>query len=328
MSAPPASRAPLPSVRAADLDQEPPDHRWLLHGLWGHAAVGVIGGAPKSCKSWLGLDIAVSVASATTCLGRFAVKEAGPALVYLAEDALPSVRSRIEGICRHRDLDIAALDLHVITASSLRLDLAQDRERLVLSLEHLRPRILLLDPLVRLHRLDENNATEISGLLGFLRELQRTFDLAVVLVHHVSKRNAQAGGLSLRGSSDIHAWTDSSAYLTRAGERVSLTIEHRSAPAPPPLSFRLVTSAGSAHLEATDDAGALPESRPVSLADNILEALRATPDPLTRGELRSRLRMNNQRLGDALVHLEKSGAIERAANGWLPAGAFAPHPAA
>jgi hypothetical protein len=303
-------------VRVAELEKEPTERRWLLHGLWGHAEVGVIGGCPKVGKSWLGLDLAVSVASATPCLGHFRAREPGPALVYLAEDALPAVRSRIEGICRHRGLDIRALDLHVITAPTLRLDVAADRERLALALERLRPRLLLLDPLVRLHRLDENSASDISGLLGFLRELQRTFAVAVVLVHHAGKKSARPGGLSLRGSSDIHAWTDSSAYLARVGERLVLTIEHRAAPAPPPLTLRLVVQANDAHLEAIDDAGPTLASPP-SLAETVLETLRAAPGPLARGQLRARLRVNNQRLGDALAALEKRGSVRRAADGWL-----------
>jgi len=313
----PNARAPLPVVRAADLEEEPSERRWLLERLWGHAAVGVIGGAPKSCKSWLGLDLAVSVASASSCLGRFAAKEPGPSLVYLAEDALPAVRSRVEGLCRHRGLELRSLDLHVITAPSLRLDLAQDRERLALSLERLRPRLLLLDPLVRLHRLDENSASEISGLLGYLRELQRTFELAVVLVHHSSKKQGRLGGLALRGSSDIHAWTDSSAYLARQGERIVLTIEHRAAPAPPPLTLELVVAPGGAHLRATDAGPPLPSAP--SLAESVLGELRSATTPLGRGELRSRLRVNNQRLGDALAALEKQGAVHRSEDGWLAA---------
>jgi len=261
--------------------------------------------------------MALSVASATPCLGRFAADEPGKTLVYLAEDALPAVRSRIEGLCRHRGLDIRALDLHVITAPSLRLDLAADRERLALSLERLRPRLLLLDPLVRLHRLDENNATEVSGLLGYLRELQRAFDLAVVLVHHASKKHGRPGGQALRGSSDIHAWTDSSAYLVRSGERLVLTLEHRAAAALSPLTLRLVETPSGPHLEVGDPTGPIPAAPP--LAASIIEALRAAARPLARGELRAELRVNNQRLGDALAALEKSGAVQRAADGWRAA---------
>jgi hypothetical protein len=106
---------------------------------------------------------------------RIVVQAQGPTLAYLAEDALSMVRARLDALCGHRRLDIRGLDLHVITAPSVRLDRERDRQRLQATLEHLKPRMLLLDPLVRLHHLDENSAADISRLLGFLREMQRTF---------------------------------------------------------------------------------------------------------------------------------------------------------
>ena len=40
-----------------------------------------------------------------------------------------------------------------------------------------------------LHRVDENDATQIAALFSFLRELQRKFQLAVMLVHrYLEKR--------------------------------------------------------------------------------------------------------------------------------------------
>ena len=155
----------LPVQRAAELEVQPPQLSWLIQDLWGLAAVGIIGGAPKCCKSFLGLDMALSVASATPCLGRFTVQAQGPALVFLAEDSLPAVRARIAALCAHRGLDIAQLGLFVITEPALRLDLERDQQRLRATLAALRPRLLLLDPLVRLHRLDENSAADISRLL-------------------------------------------------------------------------------------------------------------------------------------------------------------------
>jgi RecA-family ATPase len=146
----------LPVARAADLEVASAEHQWLVRQIWTQQAVGIVGGVPKSCKSWLGLDLAVSVASSTPCLGRFAVDDPGTALVYLAEDALPLVRGRIADLCLHRGLALAALDLLVITAPSLRLDLPADQARLRATLARHKPRLLVLDPLVRLHRLDEN----------------------------------------------------------------------------------------------------------------------------------------------------------------------------
>src|SRR6201999_200000 len=98
--------------------------------LGGASSVGVIGGAPKCAKTWLGLDLALSVATGTACLGKYHVPEPGPVLIYLAEDALPVVRQRIEGMARHRGLDLSTVAIYAITASVLRLDRGTDRARL------------------------------------------------------------------------------------------------------------------------------------------------------------------------------------------------------
>ena len=149
---------PLPVVRVDQIPCEEQTHRWLVDPLWGESSVGVIGGAPKCSKTWLGLDLALSVATGTACLGRYAVPRSGPVLVYLAEDALPIVRERVEGMARHRGLELGGVDIHVITAPSLRLDREPHRQRLYETARQLRPRLLLLDPLVGLHGVDENNA--------------------------------------------------------------------------------------------------------------------------------------------------------------------------
>lgn len=199
----------LPVVRAAELDEPDVARRWLIDPLWARAGVGIIGGAPKCCKSWLGLDLAVSVASGTPCLDTFPVAEPGGALVYMAEDAAPVVKERLAGLCRHRGLALAALPIGVITAPSVRLDLPRDQHRLAETVRRQAPRLLLLDPFVRLHRINENQASDVAAVLGYLRELQRTYDLAVAVVHHARKNGGPTGGgQSLRGSGDFFAWVD------------------------------------------------------------------------------------------------------------------------
>lgn len=314
---------PLPISSAADLDAAPPEAPWLIRPLWGRAAVGVIAGQPKLGKSWLGLSIALSVASGTPCLGRFPVEHRGPALVYLAEEALPMVRARIDALCEHHALDIAALDLHVITVPTLRLDLERDQQRLAATVRAVRPAFLLLDPLIRCHRCEENSASEISGLLAYLRELQRTLDVALAVVHHLSKKSRDRPGQALRGSSDLHGWLDCGAYLARAqDDELRLTLEHRSAPAPAPVPLRLVSRPdGSAtHLEVSGETGldSFRESRGEipSLEDRVLELVRRHDRPLRRAFLRNSLEVQNKRLGNVLAGLEKSRALRRTDAGW------------
>ena len=304
---------PFSVVRAADIEVAAEACRWLVRDLWGRAAVGIVGGAPKCCKSWFALDLAVSVASGTPCLGRFEVEDVGPALVFLAEDTLPAVRSRLASIAESRDLQFADLAVDVIVESVVRLDQIQHRERLVRTLEQHRPRLLLLDPLVRLHRLDENSAQEISGLLGFLREVQRSFDCAVVLVHHASKKQRSRPGQALRGSSDLHAFGDSNAYLAADGDDLVLTIEHRSAAAPPQVRLRLAQDPVP-HLTVFGPATA--GTTPPDLETHLVEFLRVAAQPVLRREIREGLRVSNNRLSEVLVALESAGRIRRQVEGW------------
>jgi hypothetical protein len=281
--------ATLAVVRAGQLPQLDNQLPWLVNQLWSSLAVGFIGGQPKSAKTWLALDIAISVASGTDCLGHFPVPQPGPVLAYLAEDALPRVRERLIALCAHRRLSLESLDLHLVDAPVLQLDQDGDRLRLTEAIARLRPRLLILDPLVRLHSLDENSSAEISALLGWLRGLSRAHQLAIIVVHHMSKKSRSHLGQALRGSGDLHAWSDSSAYLTRhhAGQLL-LTLEHRSAPARSPFALKLLTGVeGAIHLEPVFEVSTGPVPAPAPLEDRVLLAVRAATSPLSRVALRN-----------------------------------------
>jgi hypothetical protein len=259
--------------------------------------------------------MALSVATGTACLGKYTVPEPGAVLVYLAEDALPIVRERVAGMARHRGLDVARVDIHVITAPILRLDRDPDRLRLMETAGRLRPRLLLLDPLVRLHGIDENNAGEVAALLAYFRSLQRQLDLSVVLVHH-ARKNATAGaaaGQGLRGSSDIHAFGDSNLYLRRDKEHLVLSTEHRAAPASPPIALALVTTdSDTTHLEVVVQH---EDGKQRGLEVHVLDML-ASGLVLTRAKLRDGLAVKNERLGAVLDSLERSGRLRRTTAGW------------
>jgi AAA domain len=303
----------LPVVRVGEISSEEYAHRWLVEELWGARSVGVIGGAPKCSKTWLGLDIALSVATGTACLGKYIVPEPGPVLVYLAEDALPAGRERVAGMARHRNIELSEVEIHVITAGALRLD--RDRMGLLETTRRLRPRLLLLDPLVRLHGIDENSASEVAALLAYFRSLQRLLEVSVILVHH-TRKNATGGvsaGLGLRGSSDIHAFGDSNLYLRHAKERLVLVTEHRAAPAAPPIHLALITAnPETIHLEVIAQH---QDAKPRGLEDLVLDILSGGV-VLTRAKLRDRLAVKNERLGEVLESLEHSGRLRRTAAGW------------
>jgi len=310
--------APLPIQRAADLPTNTGGlTSWLVEGLWSDQAVGIVGGEPKCCKSFLALDLAVSVASGALCLRRFPPVRTGPVLLFPAEDALGVVRQRLAGICAAASVDFATLAVEVITAPSLRLDLPADRQRLERTVAQRRPRLLVLDPLIRLHRIDENDASQAAPLLSFLRQLQRRYQVAVALVHHARKdAHATRPGQALRGSSELHGWGDSNLYLRRHKQSLTLTTEHRAAPSAEPLALQLIHNGPAlalAVLGAVPAPSAAPATTPV---DRVREAMAGAEGPLPVQQLRKLCSMRTATLCASLAQLTRQGLVVREAGGY------------
>lgn len=307
----------LPFLPAHRLRERPQECLWLIEGLWADEAVGIVGGEPKCCKSFLALDMAVAVASGKPCLRKFSVSRAGSVLLFAAEDALHVVRQRLDGICRAAGIVLANLDVQVITAPSVRLDFEQDCKALTATIEELQPRLLILDPFVRLHRVDENVSGEVAPLLAFLRELQRRFHLAVVLVHHARKgAGKERAGQALRGSSEFHAWGDSNLYLRRHDERLFLSIEHRAAASRSGISLELRVNDDAVALAVAAAPAALSANEATPLDEQIRVALESADSPLTVTDLRRICRIRTSTLCDALARLTASGHLRKAERGY------------
>lgn len=262
-------------------------------------------------------DLAVSVAAGTPCLRRFAVAKPGRVLLYAAEDALHILRRRLDGICAAAGVDLADLDVQVITAPSLRLDLEADRQSLQETVARLTPRLLVLDPFIRLHRIDENVSGEVAPLLAYLRELQRRHGLAVV--HHARKgAGNMRAGQALCGSSEFHAWGDSNLYLRRdTDDRITLGVEHRAAAAMPPQTLELTQRGNALALEAVErHAQATPPAETQTLDQRITAALAEAAKPQLFAELRARCSVRTATLYQRLAEMTAAGRIVKSPDGY------------
>ena len=307
---------PLPVQRASQLESLGPQTQWLVEELWTEQAVGILGGEPKCCKSFLALDLAVSVASGAACLRQFPVRRSGPVLLFPAEDSLAVVRQRLEGIASAAQVPFASLPVQVITAPSLRLDTATDRQRLSHTVQQQHPVLLILDPLIRLHRVDENDATQIAALLSYLRELQRQFQLAVMLVHHARKdSHSSRPGQALRGSSELHGWGDSNLYLRRKGSQLTLSTEHRAAPSQDHIPLQL-TQAGPALALAVAQSAPAQADTPSTPTQRVRQALAGLTQPASLRHLRQLCGMRTEALCSVLGELSTNGEVLRDAGGY------------
>jgi hypothetical protein len=309
--------APYKTLHAARLGEQTPPLAWMIEDLFIEAGAGILGGAPKTGKSFFALDLCVAVASGTSCAGRFRAVAPGPVVLLCAEDPHALVYSRLHALARNRGLDLEDLPIEVIVDEAVRLP--EGLERLEATVQLLRPRLLLLDPLIRLHRADENSASEMSIILDGLRRLARTSRTAILLVHHARKAPAGNAGTALRGSSDLHAFGDSNLYLKRAAQSslLELKIEHRAAASPKPIALKLVVDESCARFVVAE-----PRDADDPAAHRILELLGQAHDPLSSAALRQKLGVRNQTVAQSLKTLLDQGRIRRAGrDGWAIAAA-------
>jgi hypothetical protein len=265
--------------------------------------------------------MAISVATGLPCLATFPVPRSGTVLLYAAEEPMPALHARLQALAQTHQLQLDDIDVRVIAVNSLRLDHPRDREQLTATVEFHRPALLILDPLIRLHGLDENQAGPMAELLGYLRALQRSTGTAITIVHH-SRKNATASaapGQSLRGSSDLYAFVDSLVSLDRRRDQITLSAEHRSAPGLAPVRIELVPALKPNQCLSLRLYGPVEDHSPqeAGLPDRILQLLAAAGAPVTTDVLRSHLQVRKQRVIEALRGLSSKGVVSRTENGYV-----------
>jgi len=309
--------APYATLHAGELASRTPPLSWIVEGLFLEAGAGILGGAPKTGKSFFALDLCVAIASGTSCAGTFRVLLPGPVVVLCAEDPHAVISSRLSALSRARGRNLEDLLIEIIVEP---VRLPEGLERLEATLAAFNPRLLLLDPLIRLHRADENSASEMSVILDGLRKLARSSKTAILLVHHARKAAAGNAGTGLRGSSDLHAFGDSNLYLRKLSQdsALELKIEHRAAAPPAPVRLKLSV-----------DPGDTPCARFAAIERNlhddpaahrILELLAKTSEPITSATLREKLGVRNQTVSETLKRLLDDGQIQRIGrDGWCAA---------
>jgi hypothetical protein len=147
---------------------------------------------PKTRKVGLA-DMAISIASATPFLVTSLCVSKVPARLSRRRRLAASALASLAFAASRPEL---VSSIYVITAPQCVS--TRPRSKTPAATRILQPSFLL-DPSVRLHRLDENSSADISALLGYLRELQRRYDVAIIVVHHMRKATRAHLGQALRG---------------------------------------------------------------------------------------------------------------------------------
>jgi hypothetical protein len=225
-----------PTVSLTSFVSEPEPEFPMLVGGIGLAAVGtfMLGGPPKSLKTLLMTQLAVC---ASTCdddgdwlpFLDFPIERGGPVLFVEEEGGRAPLRRRLE---RQRAALGADPAIEFLLFAGVRLDNDSSFRRLRATVDTIGPALVVLDPFSFLHGQDENKPAAMAPIMKRLSALATDGETCVVVIHHVSKPQADrpAGRLGdrIRGASSITAGIDGFLLLDRKGnDRAQLRGEFR-----------------------------------------------------------------------------------------------------
>ena len=223
------SAAPLPWD---EFDRDHRPIRWLVADVWAESEVGFISGTPKSYKSWLALDLAVSVATGSRFLDAFA-SERRKVLLIQEEDPKVVTQDRLIRIAWARGMVYAGIvddhtielqydlpeDLYVMSNQGFQITDEDWLEQVKEWIIELDVDLVILDPLMMMAEgMDEFKAFEMmTKVLKPLKRLRAATNAAVCVVHHHTKGGDKKGAGAMYGSVALWAWEESAIHIELLG---------------------------------------------------------------------------------------------------------------
>ena len=199
-----ATGLPLAWARLIDASEQLCE---IVEDLLTAGAMSVFYGESNSGKTYLALDLAISIARGIPWLGKKTVQ--APA-IYVAAEGARTIQNRVLSYKRHHRVD--DFPLGIVGTSVDLLDSAADTPKLVETIERCaqdlgqRPSLVVIDTLARAMAGGNENAPEDMGALVRNSDLirQKT-GVHVMWIHHSGKDSAKGA----RGHSSLRAATDS-----------------------------------------------------------------------------------------------------------------------
>ena len=212
----PGSEIPRPLTFDELMGLEMDEPEVIVDGVLHQGSKMVISGGSKSYKTWLLLDLALSVASGGEWLGKRTAR--GKVLFVNFELQDFFFRKRVlevmeaKGITPEQVKDtFFYVGLRGINTSSTQTLV----ERLEARTDGTDLQMIILDPLYKMHGdRDENSAGDMAELMNLLEKLAHDTKAAVVFGHHFSKGNQASKDMRDRGAGSGAIMRDADSIMT------------------------------------------------------------------------------------------------------------------
>ncbi len=297
----------------------------LVNGLWPEGAQGMIGAAPKAGKTWVGLEMGVSVATGTPVFGSFTVPRARPVLYVALEGHRSALRARAGCIARGHGVppEHDGLDALHFSYKPKGIDLADPGWAAALCDEArgINAGLVVVDVLRRAASFNENDPAAFMQLIDLLSPLSER-GVGNALLHHFVKLSEisqqRQPGERMAGTGAMFGALDVGLFIVKSeGNARKLTIhtDVRDGAAPEQFIVTLQGDGTAAYggftyrdelrlvREDPDPDESLKKAKPREIRAWIIEqGGSATP-----GEIRRRFELNDQGLRERRERLKELG---------------------
>lgn len=225
----------IDQLLAADVDGEGllartfPIMEYIVPGIVAAEAV-LLAGKPKSCKSWLALDISLAVARGTYCLGDRKC-DPGEVLYLSLDQGLRLVQSRIKKILSSQDA--ASISRFHVFDHWFRADEGGVEAIDAWCSRHPQARLIVVDVLAYF-RAPSNGRSSMYEYdyqsVSPLREIAAKRNVAVLIVHHTRKGTADDPVDEVSGTLGLLGAVDGFLVLRKSGSSTVMVGSSRNIP--------------------------------------------------------------------------------------------------
>jgi len=234
----------LPAIFHEDfIKKEFPKQKWVVDGYIPRESVCILAGKRAGFKTWIALDLAISIASGKPFLDVFETHQGN--VLYVNEENSAVLFSERLKYFKENGNKLPELSLSYLNLEGFRFDKLEWREKLIEFSKEYGISTIICDPVRRTHDFEENDAGQISLFFtDIIQPLRKELGVTFVFLHHLRKgfggKYASDKMDELRGSSELANYVDSILLSERLRESNRFNLKHlksRSAPEQPPAQF-------------------------------------------------------------------------------------------
>lgn len=311
---------------------------WLVSDWLPDASITFLISPPESYKTWILLDLAVSVSAGVPFLGSYQVNSTGPTLIIQQEDSHSGLTDRLAliveqklGLTAKVDGDIwqvpsmPDLPIYVHPSRMLRFDNKKVIEELEKQIEVIKPKVVMIDPLYSTTSSTDNYMSDLANQMMVLKAWRDKYGCSFVIAHH-SKKNLDPDSTAREdswGSQFLNAFLEAGWQIRRNPKLAQNEIVVRrhskvmGNQKPISLTFNISTTYPMKYEVATrgyEPSTPNPENRQPAQA-SLLDLIQEEDDGMTQADMCTRTGKGRSTISRQVHQLEAAGLVERMPDG-------------